>query len=91
MYSAHDYSYEFENEFKTLHIEDFDDMRKHMKNILSLVYLDGDLEDLEIELEELAAHFDLNLPKAVMNLERKKPLFNTKMNLVNALERFAKA
>ena len=53
-------------------IPDLDDMKVRMKNVLDIVYGDSEIEDLEIELEELAAHLDLKLPPRAFKITRIK-------------------
>lgn len=52
--------------------DELGDMKHKMKNILDIVYGDSDIEDLEYELESLAAYFDLKLPPKAFKIARIK-------------------
>lgn len=79
----------FENEY--VHVDDLpnmNEMKTRLENLMSILYGEGDIEDTESELEELAVHLGLNLPEKPIAIERKAPHFKNKMQLVNALEKF---
>jgi hypothetical protein len=53
-----------------IHEDDVVEMKHKMKTILDIVYGERDIEDLEYELENLAAHFDLKLPPKAFRITR---------------------
>jgi len=81
--------YEEENEF--IHLDDVEEMRTAFIEVIKSLYGKGDIEDLDEQIEHLCELFQMNKPANALNVERKAPLFNTQMQMVNAIERVANA
>lgn len=87
-YSRYDEPYcEKESEF--VHVDEVDEIRKAFVEIVCLLYGNGDVEDLDAEIEHLCDLLSVSKPRTALNIERKAPLFQTQMQMVNALERIA--
>jgi len=87
-YSRYDEPYyEEENDF--VHVDEVEEMRKAFVDIIRSLYGDGDIEDLDYEVEHLCDLLEIHRPSLPLNVERKAPVFTNKMQMTNALERVA--